>query len=121
MKTLLTTAAFILIGYCTSVAQIIGDIHLADINADYMQLTFDDRIGGKVSVNIDYGQASAEYHPRDTQLRTDAKKAMEFNSVIDAINFLGKYDYGLSEVYTLTKDATSTPFYILKKESKNVR
>ena len=119
MKTLLTVVIMMLC-YSVSNSQSVGDVQLADINAEYIQVTFEEQIGSKVSVHLDFGQANPEYNPRETQLRHQGKKEMVFNSMMDAINYLSGYGYKLEQVYTITKDTASTPFYILRKEEKNI-
>ena len=71
--------------------------------------------GGTVTVEIDYGQKTKIF--TDTRLKNKDGKPIKFNSLIDALNYLGNDGWELVQVYTTIYSANTTRnHYLLKKE-----
>lgn len=69
----------------------------------------------KVTIDIDYGEERSIW--KDHRLRTDEGKLKKFNSVIDAINFLGKDGWKLVNAFPISTGNNPTVYhYVFKKE-----
>ena len=72
-------------------------------------------LSNKVTVNIDYGEERSIW--KDYRLRDDEGKLKKFNSVIDAINYLGKEGWKLVNAFPVTVgNSPSVYHYVFKKE-----
>ena len=73
---------------------------------DYCELIGSSSLpGARTTVNIDFGQRTRIFE--DTRLKGPDGKAIRFNSMIDALNFMGSDGWELVQVYT-TSVANST-------------
>lgn len=72
-------------------------------------------LSNKVTINIDYGEEHSIW--KDNRLRTDEGKLKKFNSVIDAINYLGKDGWKLVNAFPISTGNGPTVYhYVFKKE-----
>lgn len=71
-------------------------------------------LSNKVTINIDYGEERSIW--KDYRLRDDEGKLKKFNSVIDAINYLGKEGWKLVNAFPVTVgNSASVYHYVFKK------
>ncbi|MCE1156119.1 MAG: hypothetical protein LWW91_08370 [Bacteroidales bacterium] len=71
--------------------------------------------GSKVTVDIDFGQKTKIFS--DTRLKDKDGKPIKFNSLIDALNYMGNDGWELVQVFTSTYSADTYKYhYLLKKE-----
>jgi hypothetical protein len=74
-------------------------------------------LGTKVTIVVDYG----EQHKflQQTQILTDEGKAQKFNSMIDALNYMGDQGWEFVQAYAVTSGQNSHVYhYLLKMEIK---
>jgi hypothetical protein len=72
-------------------------------------------LSNKVTIDIDYGEERSIW--KDHRLRTDEGKLKKFNSVIDAINFLGKDGWKLVNAFPISTGNNPTVYhYVFKKD-----
>jgi len=72
-------------------------------------------LSNKVTIDIDYGEERSIW--KDHRVRTDEGKLKKFNSVIDAINFLGKDGWKLVNAFPIsTGNGPVVYHYVFKKE-----
>ena len=69
----------------------------------------------KVTIDIDYGEERSAW--KDNRLKDENGKLIKFNSVIDALNYLGKNEWKLVNAFPIS--STNEPnvyHYVFKKE-----
>ena len=71
----------------------------------------------KVNVNIDYGQ-ERNFLGIDLIKTADSKKAVKFNSMIDALNYMSEQGWEFVQAYVIVDATDSTTYWILKKRKE---
>lgn len=72
-------------------------------------------LSNKVTIDINYGEERSIW--KDNRLRTDEGKLKKFNSVIDAVNYLGKDGWKLVNAFPIsTANGPMVYHYVFKKE-----
>ncbi|MBI3139392.1 MAG: hypothetical protein HYZ15_12505 [Sphingobacteriales bacterium] len=72
-------------------------------------------LSNKVTIDIDYGEERSIW--KDHRLRTDEGKLKKFNSVIDAMNFLGKEGWKLVNAFPINIGNNPPVYhYVFRKE-----
>lgn len=67
----------------------------------------------KNTITIDYGQERKVFS--DQRIVGEAGKAKTFNSMIDALNFMGSMGWEFEQAYTLTINGSNVYHYLLKR------
>lgn len=99
-------------------AQTINDVKLSDLKEEYLEATeYRQLLSEKTFIALDYGQKKDANNFRETVVRDEKGKYLEYNSVIDFVNKMKPYGYELFQVYTLGNSEKSWPKYVLKKKS----
>ena len=82
----------------------------------YCELTATPRLlSNRVTIDVDYGDERSFW--KDHRLKDDDGKLKKFNSVIDALNFMGKTGWKLVNAYpVLLSGNTMVYHYVFKKE-----
>ena len=69
----------------------------------------------KVAIDIDYGEGRSIW--KDNRLRAENGKLKKFNSLIDALNFLGKEGWKLVNAFPFSSGTGPAAYhYVFKKE-----
>ena len=72
-------------------------------------------LSNRVTIDIDYGEERSFW--KDHRLRNDEGKLKKFNSVIDAVNYLGKDGWRLVNAFPVsTGNGPMVYHYVFKKE-----
>ena len=72
-------------------------------------------LSNKVTIDIDFGEERSIW--KDNRLREDNGKLKKFNTVIDAINYLGKSGWRLVNAFPVsTGNGPMVYHYVFKKE-----
>ncbi|MEP6700157.1 MAG: hypothetical protein ABJA85_02530 [Bacteroidota bacterium] len=72
-------------------------------------------LSNKVTIDIDYGEERSIW--KDNRLKDDNGKLKKFNTVIDAINYLGKSGWTLVNAFPVSaNNAPMVYHYVFKKE-----
>lgn len=72
-------------------------------------------LSNKVTIDIDYGEERSIW--KDNRLKDETGKLKKFNSVIDAINYLGKSGWRLVNAFPVsTSSGPMVYHYVFKKE-----
>ena len=66
----------------------------------------------KVKVDVDYGQ-NVSFWSQDRRLRDENGKSIKFNSMVDALNYMGEFGWEFVQAYVVTTTYTD-------KKSNNV-
>ncbi len=70
-------------------------------------------LSNKVTIDIDYGDEKSFW--QDTRLKTDAGKLKKFNTVIDAINYMGRQGWIFINAYPVRMGETERYHFAFKK------
>lgn len=70
-------------------------------------------LSNKVTIDIDYGEEKSFW--RDTRLKTDGGKLKKFNTVIDAINYMGREGWIFINAYPVRMGQTEIYHFAFKK------
>ena len=80
----------------------------------YCQLIATPRLfSNKVTIDIDFGEEKSFW--RDTRLKTYDGKFKKFNTIIDALNFLGKEGWVFINAYPVRNNGSEIYHYGFKK------
>lgn len=96
-------------------AQTVNGIRLTELKSTYIEV-YEERklLNTKTFVKLDYGQKFEDL--RNSYIKGDDGKDIEFNSGLDCVNKMRNYGYELFQVYLKPSDTTySKKYYILKK------
>lgn len=66
----------------------------------------------KVTVEVDFGQSAWA----DAHLYNETGKKIAFNSMMDALNYMGKRGWKLTQTYALTCGSSNVYHYVLVKQ-----
>ena len=99
-----TSILFLSLLFCINLslkAQLVNGVAIKDFNAEYLQITERPVVfrGVKITVLVDYGQPTKLDGNVEKLLRDSTGKKMEFNSLIDALNFMSENGYELAHPY----------------------
>ena len=71
-------------------------------------------LSNKVTIDIDFGEEKSFW--RDTRLKTDAGKLKKFNTVIDALNYMGREGWIFINAYPVRMGETEIYHFAFKKQ-----
>lgn len=120
-KTILFLIIFFSVNFSLS-AQTVNGIPLKDLNVEYLQLTprSAKAISRKIQALIDFGQEARALSNLEQLLLDSTGKKMEFNSDIDALNFMYKNGYELVQQYgLLEKNGFESVSYFLRQRKSD--
>jgi hypothetical protein len=104
--------------FLPSVAQTVNGVLISEFDAEYIQIrAYEKLLNSVVTLEIDFGQLDVALDKKDTELRDERGKAMEFNSVMAALNYLNKQGYELMQVYVLTTSSGSSCYYLMRRKN----
>jgi hypothetical protein len=95
-------------------------ICLAEINAQevpkfvYCEIVGTEKLlSTKVTITVDFGQRMKLF--ADNRMKDEAGKPLVFNSMIDALNFMGKQGWEFAQAYTITIASQNVYHFLMKK------
>ena len=71
-------------------------------------------LSNKVTIDIDFGEEKSFW--RDTRLKTDGGRIKKFNTVIDAINYMGRQGWTFMNAYPVRMGETEIYHFAFKKQ-----
>lgn len=74
-------------------------------------------LSSKVTVDIDFGQPVSFWAP-DRRYKDENGKAVAFNSMVDAMNFMGTLGWEFVQAYVVTESNQNVYHWLLKMEIK---
>ena len=86
----------------------------------YAELVGTANFGGNkiASVNIDFGQAKK--YAEDTRLRNADGSIKKFNSMVDAMNWMGSMGWEFVQAYVVTMGNQNVYHWLMKKNTQNM-
>jgi hypothetical protein len=117
MKKLLLSAV-ILVCSLTIKAQTVNDIPLKDIDVEYVRIVGTSKLlTTKLTIEIDFGQRTKFFSSgKETIVKDIDGKAMDFNSMIDALNFMSSNGFEFVTAYALTIGNQNVYHYLLRNK-----
>ena len=98
-------------------SQTVNDIPLKDVEVEYVEIVGTSKLlSTKLTIDIDFGQRNKVWSGKDTQIKDVGGKKMEFNSMIDALNFMTTNNYEFVQAYTVTVSNQNVYHYLLKRK-----
>jgi hypothetical protein len=83
----------------------------------YCEMTAQNKLfSRKVTIDVDHGEERKWISFKDTRVKDDLGKVKSFNSVVDALNFLGRSGWKLVNAFLVTEGSINVYHYILKRE-----
>lgn len=121
MKKILLAATFLILAL-TSKAQTVNDIPFSEIDVDYVSIIGTTKLlSTKLTIQIDFGQRTKFFSSgKETVVKDENGKKLEFNSMIDALNFMSKNGYEFVNAYAITISSQNVFNYLLRKEKSKV-
>lgn len=115
MKHLLTIIALFLATHFTY-AQEQEELNKKDAKEEYcMVLASSKFMSTKVNIDVDFGQAWSFW--KDKRGLKDANgKKMEFNSVVDALNYMSSLGWEFVNAYAISVNSQNVYHYVMKRE-----
>jgi hypothetical protein len=119
MKIVIPVLLIISFVSAASTAQTVNGIPIKDIRAQYVQIKGEHRfMTSKITVDIDFGQESHQFRKnKENVIRDDDGKKMEFNSMIDALNFMTSHRYEFVQAYAFSNNDSSSSQFLLRKKT----
>jgi hypothetical protein len=73
-------------------------------------------LSNRVTVDIDYGETRSIW--KDNRLKDENGKLVKFNTLVDALNYLGRNGWKLVNAFPITSSTNAPPVYhyVFKKE-----
>ena len=71
-------------------------------------------LSNKVTIDIDFGEEKSFW--RDTRLKTNAGKIRKFNTIIDAINYMGREGWTFINAFPVRIGETEVYHFAFKKQ-----
>ena len=70
----------------------------------------------KVKIEVDYGQEVSFFNQyKKRVVRDDSGKQMKFNSMIDALNYMGTQGWEFVQAYAITMGNTNVYHFLMKR------
>jgi len=110
--TIILSLSFSLAGF----SQTVNGVQLKDIDVEYIQIKGYAFGSIKCIIDVDYGQESILFTSIDNRLKDKDGKAMRFNSMIEALNFMHSYGYEYVDSNMVIISGDSETSYILRKK-----
>ena len=119
MKTRLLILTGLLLGFTNSYAQSVNGIAFKDLEVDYLEIVGENKpLSNKQIIGLEYGQVktSVLYPYKDTKIKDANGKDVEFNYMIEALNFMVKNGYEFVQAYTSIEGEQNYYHYLLRKK-----
>jgi hypothetical protein len=73
-------------------------------------------LSSRVTVDIDYGEARSIW--KDNRLKDESGRLIKFNTLVDALNYLGRNGWKLVNAFPISAGTNSVPVfhYVFRKE-----
>jgi len=105
--------------YSFSQSVTVNDIPIKNIDVEYIQIVGTSKLmSNKVSIEIDFGQENKYWSNKNTVVKDGDGKKMDFNSMIDALNFMNQNGYEFVQAYAFSVNNQNVYHYLMKKKEK---
>ena len=102
--------------YSFSQSVTVNDIPIKNIDVEYIQIVGTSKLmSNKVSIEIDFGQENKYWSNKNTVVKDGDGKKMDFNSMIDALNFMNQNGYEFVQAYAFSVNNQNVYHYLIRK------
>lgn len=120
MNKLISFIAINLVSF-SLLAQTVNDIPIKDIDVEYVQIVGAAKFfSTKVVVGIDFGQRTKYFKMGNTIVKDEYGKPVEFNSMIDALNFMTKNGFEFVTAYAVTIYKQNVYHYLMRNRKNEI-
>ena len=97
-------------------AQTVNDIPIRDIDVEYVQIVGTSKLfSTKLIIQIDFGQRTKFFSSgKETIVKDEEGKALDFNSMVDALNFMSKNGFEFVNAHAITMGNQNVYHYLLR-------
>jgi hypothetical protein len=101
-------------------AQTVNDVPLKDIDVDYVEIVGSSKaFSTKLNINLDFGQHTKMFSTgKESKVKDENGKQLEFNSMIDALNFMSANGFEFVSSYAVTADGGQSVYHYLLRKKK---
>ena len=102
--------------------QTVNDTPVSEIDAEYVRIVGTSKLlSNKVQIELEFGQKVKFFTTgKETFIKDEKGKNIEFNSMVDALNFLGKYGYEFLTAYAININNQNVYHYLMRKKNKDI-
>lgn len=112
------TICLILLGLTNAHSQLVNNIPIKDLDVEYITIVGSSKpFSNKLTIQLDYGQERNPMTTENTRINDTDGNPIEFNSIVDALNFLHANGYAFLNVYTTYRNERDVVYYLLRKTS----
>lgn len=98
-------------------AQTVDGVSLSETHAAYLQILIQSKVfSKKVTVEVDFGQDTSNARVNGSQVSDLRGKVIEFNSVVDALNFFDQLGYEFIESNRSHSERIEVNQYLLRRK-----
>jgi hypothetical protein len=98
-------------------SQTVNDIPIEDIESEWVQIIGETRtFSNKMTIHLDYGQQNRNFTGRDQLILDRYGRVMDFNSMMDALNFMIPYGFEFVQALNRNCDKSTEFVYILRRK-----
>jgi len=97
-------------------AQRVNETPIKDIDVEYVQIVGTSKLmSSQLTIQLDFGQRNKYFDFKDTQVYDKDGSRLDFNSMVDALNFMSENGYDFVSAYTITMGNQNVYHYLLRK------
>ena len=99
-------------------AQTVNNIPLKELNVEYIEIVGVQKlVENAITIEVDYGQRTNGWG-KNKRVKDEDGNKMEFNSMIDALNFLTKQGYEFVQAYAYARSQENVTRYLLRRKKE---
>lgn len=100
-------------------AQTVNDVPLKDIDVDYVEIVGTSKLmSTKLNISLDFGQQTKLFSAgKEVMVKDEGGKNIEFNSMVDALNFMAKNGFEMVQAYIVSANNQNVYHYLLHKKN----
>ncbi len=115
-KIILFAATFFLFNLCAQ-SQTVNDIPIKDLDVEYVQIVGTSKfLSTKLNIELDFGQQNKFWTNKEYQVKDSEGKKIDFNSIIDALNFMTRNGFEFVQAYAFNVSNQNVYHYLLRKK-----
>ena len=118
MRVIIVVALFLVLGTYMN-AQTVNDVPLSEIDVEFIQIVGTKKLlSSGVKIDIEFGQMNKLWSAKDTRMKDEEGNNLEFNSMIDALNFMSSHGYEYLDAYAITMGNTNVYHFLMGKKTE---
>lgn len=95
----------------------INDVPIDSIDVEYVRIVGTSKLlSNKVSIELEFGQYKKFFGYTETRVVDNTGKKVDFNSIIDALNFMYNHGYEYLNAYAITINNQNVYHYLMKRK-----